>query len=78
MMTATETRHDPNGQMIDMIRVGQTRNLLRVSSSSRLEQPLLWKKPRMIFVNSMSDLFHKDIDRRFIDSVFDAMERADS
>jgi protein gp37 len=43
----------------------------------RLGQPALWKKPRMIFVNSMSDLFHKDIDRRHIDKVFDAMEAAD-
>ncbi|MBB5221625.1 protein gp37 [Amaricoccus macauensis] len=31
----------------------------------------------MIFVNSMSDLFHKDIDRSFVDKVFDAMEQAD-
>ncbi len=31
----------------------------------------------MIFVNSMSDLFHKDIDRAFIDRVFNAMEHAD-
>ena len=44
---------------------------------SRLSQPSQWKKPRMIFVNSMSDLFHKQIDRRFIDLVFDAMEAAD-
>ena len=43
----------------------------------RLEQPLSWKKPRMIFVNSMSDLFHKDVDRGFIHRVFDAMEAAD-
>ncbi|WP_375257489.1 DUF5131 family protein [Citreimonas sp.] len=43
----------------------------------RLEQPAKWKRPRMIFVNSMSDLFHKDVDRRFIDRVFDTMERAD-
>ena len=41
---------------------------------SRLNQPSQWKKPRMIFVNSMSDLFHKRVDRRFIDRVFDAME----
>jgi protein gp37 len=27
----------------------------------RLEQPLRWREPRMIFVNSMSDLFHKEI-----------------
>lgn len=43
----------------------------------RLSQPASWKKPRLIFVNSMSDLFHKDIPRTFIDSVFDAMEQAD-
>lgn len=43
---------------------------------SRLGQPAAWKKPRMIFVNSMSDLFHKDVDRSHIDRVFDAMEDA--
>jgi protein gp37 len=42
----------------------------------RLEQPLLWQRPRMIFVNSMSDLFHKDVPRTFIDKVFETMERA--
>src|SRR3990172_10963074 len=42
----------------------------------RLEQPLRWEAPRHIFVNSMSDLFHKDIPKRFIDSVFDTMEQA--
>ena len=44
---------------------------------SRLEQPLRWTKPRMIFVNSMSDLFQKEIDRDFIDRVFAVMESAD-
>lgn len=43
---------------------------------SRLSQPAEWKKPRMIFVNSMSDLFHKNIDRTHIDKVFDTMEKA--
>ncbi|WP_297490374.1 DUF5131 family protein [Acidocella sp.] len=43
----------------------------------RLEQPLAWRRPRMIFVNSMSDLFHKDVPREFIDRVFDTMEMAD-
>jgi protein gp37 len=42
----------------------------------RLEQPLGWRNPRMIFVNSMSDLFHKEIPPGFISSVFDTMERA--
>ncbi|MCY4212322.1 MAG: phage Gp37/Gp68 family protein [Gammaproteobacteria bacterium] len=44
---------------------------------SRLNQPAAWRKPRMIFVNSMSDLFHKQVDRSFIDRVFDTMERED-
>ena len=43
----------------------------------RLNQPAAWRKPRRIFVNSMSDLFHKDIDRSFIDRVFDTMETVD-
>ncbi len=44
---------------------------------SRLGIPVSWKKSRMIFVNSMSDLFHKKVDRHFIDQVFDVMEEAD-
>jgi protein gp37 len=43
----------------------------------RLEQPRQWKNPRMIFVDSMSDLFHKDVPREYICKVFDAMEQAD-
>ena len=43
----------------------------------RLGQPARWRKPRMIFVNSMSDLFHKAVPREHIDRVFDAMEGAD-
>ncbi|QMW24589.1 DUF5131 family protein [Sandaracinobacteroides saxicola] len=43
----------------------------------RIKQPLQWKRPRMIFVNSMSDLFHKLVPNEFIDQVFDAMEEAD-
>jgi protein gp37 len=42
----------------------------------RLEQPLRWREPRMIFVNSMSDLFHKDVPREFVGRVFDTMEQA--
>lgn len=45
--------------------------------SERLLQPLEWKKPRMIFVNSMSDLFHKAIPKDHISKVFDTMEMAD-
>jgi protein gp37 len=43
----------------------------------RVGQPLAWKRSRMIFVNSMSDLFHKQIPRSYISAVFDTMERAD-
>ena len=39
----------------------------------RLEQPLHWRTPRRIFVNSMSDLFHEDIPVEFIQQVFDVM-----
>jgi protein gp37 len=42
----------------------------------RLAQPMHWQQPRRIFVNSMSDLFHKEIPKPFIDSVFDTMEAA--
>jgi len=42
----------------------------------RLAQPLRWRRPQRIFVNSMSDLFHKEIPKPFIDSVFDTMEAA--
>lgn len=42
----------------------------------RLEQPLRWRQKRMIFVNSMSDLFHKRVPKSFVDRVFDTMEKA--
>jgi len=42
----------------------------------RMTQPLRWQKPRMIFVNSMSDLFHKRVPIEFIDRVFETMELA--
>ncbi len=42
----------------------------------RIDQPLAWRGPRMIFVNSMSDLFHKYVPFAFVDGVFDTMERA--
>lgn len=43
----------------------------------RLDQPLRWRRPRTIFVNSMSDLFHKEVPRAFVDQVFETMEAAD-
>jgi protein gp37 len=41
-----------------------------------LEKPLEWKSPQVIFVNSMSDLFHKDVPFEFIQRVFNVMNRA--
>lgn len=43
----------------------------------RLEQPLKWKKPRRIFVNSMSDLFHEKVTTDFILQVYVTMLHAD-
>lgn len=42
----------------------------------RLDQPLRWRKPRRIFVNSMSDLFHPDVPFGFVDQVFAVMALA--
>jgi len=42
-----------------------------------LQLPLAWKTPQVIFVNSMSDLFHKDVPLEFVLDVFDVMRRAD-
>jgi protein gp37 len=39
----------------------------------RLDQPLRWQKPRRVFVNSLSDLFHDDISDQFITDVFGVM-----
>lgn len=43
--------------------------------SDRLDQPLHWRKPRTIFVNSMSDTFHKDVPFEFIMRMLDRMEQ---
>lgn len=41
-----------------------------------VELPLSWRKPRMIFVNSMSDLFHRDVPPEFIHRCFRVMNDA--
>lgn len=41
-----------------------------------IDLPLKWKKPRRIFVNSMSDLFHNDVPFEFIEKVFETMTKA--
>ena len=42
----------------------------------RLKQPMHWRKPRMVFVNSMSDLFHEDVDNWEIEKMFAVMALA--
>lgn len=44
-----------------------------VLHENRLNAPLHWRKPRMVFVNSMSDLFHQDVPDEFIARVFAVM-----
>ena len=43
---------------------------------SVLAEPLSWRRPRLVFVNSMSDLFHRSVPSEFIEAVFDVMNRA--
>jgi protein gp37 len=43
---------------------------------AKLDEPLHWRKPRRVFVNSMSDLFHEGVPDEFISRVFDTMHRA--
>jgi protein gp37 len=42
----------------------------------RLDVPIRWKRPRLVFVNSMSDLFHEDVPAGFIADVFEVMAMA--
>jgi protein gp37 len=44
--------------------------------ADRLEQPLHWRQPRRIFVNSLSDLFHDEIPDQFLHDVYHVMEQA--
>ena len=50
------------------------RGVVREDPAS-LDIPLRWKKPRKIFVNSMSDLFHEGVSDAFVSSVWDVMRR---
>src|SRR5437667_1087955 len=44
--------------------------------AERLQLPFKWREPRMVFVNSMSDLFHESIPDEFIQAVFATMVAA--
>jgi len=41
-----------------------------------MQQPLKWKKPRKIFVNSMSDLFHDNVPTKYLEEVFETITQA--
>jgi protein gp37 len=43
----------------------------------KLEEPLRWRRPQRIFVNSMSDLFHEGVPEDYIEAVVEVMKRAD-
>lgn len=47
-----------------------------VCHEGRLEQPLRWRRPRLVFVNSMSDLFHELVPFEFIDRIYAVMQQA--
>ena len=51
-----------------------TNRIKRVSHL--LEQPLKWKKPKLIFVNSMSDMFHEAVSPQYIRRIFDVMKQS--
>jgi len=56
---------------------GNYRNGFKVTCHAHmLEAPLRWKKPQIIFVNSMSDLFHREVSTAFILEVFGVMRAA--
>ena len=46
-----------------------------VTHDSEVNSPKKWRQPRLIFVNSMSDLFHKSVSDEFIESVFQVMNQ---
>ena len=52
-------------------------NFAYTEHEADVDIPLRWRKPRRIFVNSMSDLFHEDADYAFVGRCFHTMLRAD-
>ncbi|MHB1953512.1 MAG: DUF5131 family protein [Acidiferrobacteraceae bacterium] len=67
----------PQGHVIDGVRLTEVlaaRPFTHVlCHEDRLDTPIRWKRPRKIFVNSMSDLFHENVPDQFIDQVFATM-----
>lgn len=78
MARATRTRGENPGRTANYLPVlnarGQWNGRLSLNRSA-IEDPLHWKQPRMIFVNSMGDLFHEAVPLDFIRDVFSVMNR---
>ena len=56
--------------------VAQYRNGFKLALAPKtLKQPYTWRSPRVVFVNSMSDLFHKDVPLSYIKQVFEVMNQ---
>jgi len=76
---AMKTAHrfnQPGGAYDGLTEMGPNRprwNGTIMTLPSELETPLHWKKPRRVFVNSMSDLFHEDVPDEFLDQAFAVM-----
>lgn len=52
------------------------KNGFKLTTHNRIvNEPFSWKKPRMVFVNSMSDLFHEDVPFSFIEEIFQVMNQ---
>ena len=75
--SAMEERGRPTGRTSNYLHVinnhGRWNNKLYLDDAA-VEDPLRWRRPRVIFVNSMSDLFHEDVPLPFIRRVFEVME----
>jgi protein gp37 len=69
-LTAGRLAHLP--QYAGLTRNGRWTGEVRCHEAA-LDEPLHWRKPRMVFVCSMADLFHEDVPFEFITRVFDAM-----
>lgn len=78
MARAARTRGRNPGRAANYLHVIDRRGCWNGSvflDKTAVADPMRWLKPRMIFVNSMSDLFHEDVPLTFIQAVFDVMNR---
>lgn len=76
-MAATRLKHHPRYEGLATIENGKARWTGEVRlNHDVLEQPLRWRKPRRIFVASMGDLFHRDVDEDFLIDIFVRMGEA--